>query len=156
MRSLYLDWNRLNSLPIDIFQGNTQLEQLYLDGNNINELSPATIRGLTVLHSLTIAANDLFDLDIAALVNELPSLKVFGFDENLFECNRLADAFVDVENILLVRAQRKKYRSFSVSRATASNYSCLNVAIWTAQYNRAAIEKQTETLRKLLQSSSRK
>ncbi|KAJ8345620.1 hypothetical protein SKAU_G00298130 [Synaphobranchus kaupii] len=63
-RRLYLDYNRITTVPTDAFLGLTLLSELDLSHNDLTQLEPGTFRGLAnSLEFLDLSANRLMALD---------------------------------------------------------------------------------------------
>ena len=82
LKKLYLDYNKLPSLPDSI--GNLiQLKKLYLYNNNLFSL-PDSIRGLIQLEDLYLYGNKLSIKEQQKIKELLPNTEIYGLDEQKY------------------------------------------------------------------------
>lgn len=81
VKILDLSDNQLTTVPANIFNGFTNLEQLRLDDNKITKLSANTFSGLTALYRLFLQNNMLSNLD-AGTFNDLTNIESIDLSNN--------------------------------------------------------------------------
>ncbi|XP_014849739.1 PREDICTED: leucine-rich repeat-containing protein 19 isoform X1 [Poecilia mexicana] len=83
---LYLDENRVTTVPAKFFSGLSHLRVLSLSRNNISSLDPEAFSRLDVLEKLDLSNNKLTDLCDKTFIN-LKSLKILNLQENPWNCS---------------------------------------------------------------------
>ena len=88
---MYIEGNKLTSLPDDVFGNNTKLESLDISGNEIGSLQGDLFSNLTKLTNLYISSNKL---------SSLPDGLLVGLTElEFFECGDNEVDGVEIDNI---------------------------------------------------------
>lgn len=75
----------------ELFASMQNIENLWLDRNNLTEFSPELLRSNNKLEELRLYSNELSDLEAEQLLEFLPNLKIFYWDDNEVSCTRVVE-----------------------------------------------------------------
>lgn len=147
LETLYLAGNNLLQLDDDLFEDLKALTSLHLYFNRLSEFSTALIRHNVHLTSLFLFSNDFFDFDLDGILDALPDLDVFIFDDNNIRCSKI----IKFVNKLSARKIEYEWDGFttkprSTSRDKMLGISCLEDDDWNAEYQKWLIKYQTRQI----------
>lgn len=146
LESLYLAGNRLSQLHDDLFVDLKAMTNVHLYVNRLTEFSTALVQKTRRLQHLLLYSNEIFDLEMSGLLDDLPALQSFSFDDNNLRCDRLPEVLAELKerNITSEINRSLIRRTFGFSKF--DNYICLKDETWRAQYQKHLIEQQTREL----------
>lgn len=145
LETLYLAGNRLARLDDDLFADLTSLTNVHLYFNRLGEFSTALIRNNARLTSIFLFSNDLFDFDVDGILDALPELESFIFDDNNINCNsvktivnKLSARKIDYEWSSITMKHRNEEKIFGIL--------CLADREWNAEYQKRLLQDQTREI----------
>lgn len=147
IETLYLAGNELEQLHDDLFADLKALTGLHLYFNQLTEFSTALVQNSPQLKSIFLFSNDLFNFDLDGILDALPDLDVFIFDDNNIRCSSVS-RFV---NMLSNRKIEYEWNGFttkprSISRDKVLGHYCLGNDEWNAEYQKSLIKYQAKQI----------
>lgn len=98
LEELFIIQTTINFIDSEAFVGLDNLKVLILAETQQNFIDPEIFKPLRSLTGLSLQGNNLIDLNVEGLLEVLPLLKTFSFDDNDIPCQRTKEIITTLKN----------------------------------------------------------
>jgi len=147
--SLSLNHIGLQSIHEYTFESLTQLWSLSLTGNKLYDFKISLIKNLTEVDQLWINSNEISDFDEVELLEALPKLKEFYFNDNDLSCHRIESILYAMKERGIKGLYKKKQRTRYYKVEKIDKIECLTEEQWSNVYYKKVAQTMTKNLEEL-------